>query len=150
MEENNNTQESINVNWEEKYNELWDKYLRLNADFDNFKKHNYNLINSLREYNNFDALYDLTFVLDNFERCIQYNEVTEGVELIINQIRSIFNKNEVVEMNYEKFDEKYHEAIGTTQMDNVESGKIVSVNQKGYIYKDKILRFAKVIVNMNK
>ena len=138
------------INWEEKYNELWDKYLRLNADFDNFKKHKNNLISDMRTYSNFSVLQDLTYVLDDFERCIQYNEVSEGVELIINNIRSIFNKNEVIEIICDMFDENYHEAVGTTQIDNVESGKIVSVNRKGYIYKDRILRFAQVIVNMNK
>ena len=98
---------------------------------------------------------DLLEVLDNFERAlsIETNEETskyqEGFKLIYDGIKDILNENEVKEIDAlgKKFDPLYHQSVTTRHEDDKEEEIVLEVYQKGYTYKDKILRPAMVIIN---
>ena len=129
---------------------LKDQSLRLQADFDNFRKRNASVVSKTREETKKDVLTDLLTVADNIERAMDMitDESTKaGIELVMNQILSIFKKYDVTEIKAlgEEFDPNFHNAI--MQEDNPEeAGKITMVFQKGYMINDTVLRYATVRV----
>lgn len=147
-------EETINedkiIETEQKEIDYKSKYMYLLADFDNYKKNTTNKITNFNKFKNKDILIEILNLKDNFERAINQEEVSEGIKLIYNQLLNILTKNNVEEVPYEFFNDKYHEAIGTTQNPKEEHYKITGVQQQGYLYNNEILRFAKVLVNINK
>lgn len=129
---------------------LKDKSLRLQADFDNFRKRNASIIAKTREDTTKDVLTDLLDVADNLDRAMEMIEdqnTRDGIQIVINQLEIIFKKYSVAEMKAlgEEFDPNFHNAI--MQEDNPdEAGKITMVFQKGYMIKDSVLRYATVKV----
>ncbi len=129
---------------------LKDKSLRLQADFDNFRKRNASVVTKTKEETTKDVLTDLLQVADNLERALDMitDENTKaGIMLVMNQVKTIFEKYHVTEMQSlgEQFDPNYHNAI--MQEDDPENaGKITMVFQKGYMIKDTVLRYATVRV----
>ncbi len=144
------------VNWEEKYNELNDTYLRLYADFENYRrkaiKEKAEMLKSAGE----KVLVNILPVVDNFERALQTIEsatdmkaVGEGVSLIYQQVLTFLKQNgvEPIVTENEPFDTELHEAITTIPVeDEAMKGKVVDCTQKGYKLYDKVIRFAKVVV----
>jgi len=136
--------------------ELNDRFLRLYSEFENYKKRTnkekMDLISTASE----KVILDLLPVIDDFERAIQHNQNTdeiialkEGFELIYHKLLTVLKRFEVAEVIAlgETFDTDLHEAITHFPAQNEEDkGKIVEVTQKGYILKDKVIRFAKVVV----
>ena len=99
---------------------------------------------------------DLLEVLDNFERALQHMEKLEGcseaykgVEMIYNQMRRVFEKHGITEIEVQKFDHSLCEAVSTVPTKEVEENSIVEVVQKGYKLHDRVLRPAKVVVAVN-
>lgn len=142
---------------EKKQNEeLKDSYLRLMAEYDNYRKRTLrekaDLIKSAGE----SVLSGLLPVIDDFERGLsvmqtsgESNENLEGVELIYNKFMSFLNAQGVksIETIGKDFDTEYHEAVTTIPAASPElKGKIVDCIQKGYTLNDKVIRFAKVVV----
>lgn len=129
---------------------LKDKSLRLQADFDNFRKRNASVVSKTREETTKDVLTDLLAVADNLERAmtmITDENTKAGIQLVMNQLNTIFEKYNVTEMQSlgAEFDPNYHNAI--MQEDDPENaGKITMVFQKGYMIKDTVLRYATVRV----
>lgn len=129
---------------------LKDKSLRLQADFDNFRKRNASVVSKTREETTKDVLSDLLTIADNLERALDaiQDECTKaGILLVMNQVQTIFKKYGVTEINAlnEDFDPNFHNAI--MQEENGEqAGKVTMVFQKGYMIKDKVLRYATVRV----
>ena len=133
-----------------------DKYLRLSADFDNFRrrtlKEKMELINSASE----KVLSNILSVIDDFERAIQASnnstdaEATkEGILLIYNKFKDFTKQNGVTEIDAigADFNTDMHEAITKIPAPTEElKGKVVDVIQKGYYLNDKVIRFAKVVV----
>jgi len=136
--------------------ELNDRFLRLYSEFENYKKRTnkekIDLIATASE----KVILGLLPVIDDFERAIQHNqkveEVTilkEGFELIYNKLLALLKRFEVEEIVAlgETFDTDLHEAITHFPAPSEEDkGKIMEVTQKGYKLKDKVIRFAKVVV----
>lgn len=136
--------------------ELNDKYLRLYAEFDNFKrrtaKERIELINTASK----NVLLDLLPVLDDFDRALKSMEtavdagpVTEGVRLIHSKFRNILSSQGLKEMEAvgQPFDPDIHEAVTNIPAPSEElKGKVVDEVLKGYYLNDKVIRFAKVIV----
>lgn len=141
---------------EERYAELNDKYLRLHAEFDNFRKRTnkekVDLINSASE----GVLKDLIPTLDDFERAIKNNEssediagVKEGFQLIYNKFKNTLEAKGLKPMNSEgqDFDVEIHEAIANVPAPSKKmKGKVIDAVEKGYYLNDKVIRFAKVVV----
>lgn len=144
------------ADWEQKYNELNDTYLRLNAEFDNYRKRTLKEKADLLKMGSERVLQDILPVIDDFERALENIEqakdvaaITEGVELIHSKFLNFLVKNNVKEIESigQVFDVDKHEAVTTVPAANEEDkGKIIDCIQKGYILGDKVIRFPKVIV----
>ena len=134
-----------------------DAYLRLMADFDNFRKNTLRDKQNLLKYGGEDAFKKLLPVIDDFERAIDHmeksddiNSLREGVNLIYSKFKTYLEQNELsvipAEMG-ETFDENIHDAMTLFPAPTPElKGKIVDCVTKGYKLKDKVIRFAKVVV----
>lgn len=140
---------------EQKVKLLEEDALRAKADLINYRKRKDEEVSNLLKYANADIIMSLLPVLDNFERVIN-NEVSddlknylEGFRLIYNQIKDILASNDVKEIEAldKEFDPVYHQSISMRKDESKESGIVLEVYQKGYTYKDKVLRPAMVIIN---
>ncbi|TZF83851.1 nucleotide exchange factor GrpE [Pedobacter sp. BS3] len=133
-----------------------DKYLRLYAEFDNFKRRTTKERIDLLQSAGKDILLSLLPVLDDFERAIKSMEnatdiesVKEGVMLIYHKLKTTLQQKGVKEMKSvgEPFNADIHEAISNIPAPSDDlKGKVVDELEKGYYLNDKVLRFAKVIV----
>ena len=138
--------------WEEKYNAEHDSYLRLAADYDNFRKRT--IKEKEQSYGNgkADAIEKLLPVYDNLERAL--NQPTEdeaykkGVEMTMNQLVNIFTGLgvEIFGNAGDTFDPNIHNAVMHTESEEVPENTITLVFQKGFKLGDKIVRFAMVQV----
>ena len=151
-----NTKESEPNDEHRELLELRDKYLRLAAEFDNYRKRTLrermDLIQSAGE----SLLRDLLPVVDDFERGIEHASEAEdmdairtGMSLIYNKLKEFLTNHGVREISAvnEPFDTNWHEAIVNISVPLDEmKGKIVDVIQKGYTLNDKVMRYAKVVV----
>ena len=139
-----------------KLSEINDKYLRLYSDFENYRKRTAKEKIELIDSSNRDLLSTFLPVVDDFERAITSNENTEdpavlkeGFLLIFNKINNIMEMEGVKPMNAlgKPFDVEYHEAITNIPVPKKSmKGKVMDVTEKGYFLKEKVLRYAKVIV----
>lgn len=147
------TPETPEVNpFEEKYNAEHDAYLRLAAEFDNFRKRT--VKEKEQSYGNgkADAVAKLLPVYDNLERAL--NQPTEdaaykkGVEMTMTELVKILNGLgvEIFGETGETFDPNLHNAVMHTEDDSVEENTITQVFQKGFKLGDKVVRFAMVQV----
>lgn len=153
----NNTEASDNVtDWEAKYNELNNSYLRLNAEFDNYRKRTLKEKAELLKSGSERVLVDIIAVVDDFERALDnisktedIDAVKEGVDLIYAKFVNFLTKHGVAEIETigQPFDTDKHEAITTIPAQSEEDkDKIVDSIQKGYTLGDKVIRYPKVIV----
>ena len=133
-----------------------DKYLRLYAEFDNFRRRTSKERAEARETEGKELLVALLPVLDDFERAQRSMEnavdvapVKEGVNLIQNKLKNILSQKGLKEMTAigEPFDADLHEAITNIPAPTDDmKGKVMDEMEKGYYLKDRVIRFAKVIV----
>ena len=134
-----------------------DQYLRLMADFDNYRKNQLKKTNDLVTYGGEEAFKKLLPIIDDFERAVEHNEKTEdvaalreGFKLIYGKLRTYLEQNGVTVIPAaagDEFDENVHEAITMCPAPAPElKGKLVDCATKGYKYKDKVIRIAKVVV----
>lgn len=162
--ENNSANEEVNVETEEKveptteelYAELNNKYMRIHAEFDNYRKRTNKEKIDIISNANAGVLKDMLPVMDDFDRAIQNNltsddidGVKEGFNLIYNKFKSILEGKGLKPMNSdgEAFDVEIHEAIANIPAPTDEQkGKVIEAVEKGYYLNDKVIRFAKVVV----
>ncbi len=141
---------------ETKNGELKDKYLRLFADFDNYKKRMAKERIELMNTAGKDILQDFLPVLDDFGRAIEAVEkaedvatAKEGMELIFNKLKNNLTAKGLkpMESTGENFDPEFHEALTEIPAPTEElKGKVVDTIEKGYYLNDRIIRYAKVVV----
>ncbi len=151
----NQVTEEVNE-WEKKYNDINDSYLRLMADFDNYRKRTIKEKADLIKNAGERIITDFLPIVDNFERALEsmktaedVDAVRQGVELIYNQVMSMMKANgvAVIETKEAPFDTEYHEAITTIPAPTPElKDKIVDCTTKGYTMNEKVIRHAKVVV----
>ena len=132
-----------------------DKYLRLFAEFENFKKRTSKERIELFKTAGQDVIVDLLPVLDDFERALKEVEKSEnpsefdGFKLISNKLRESLKSKGldfvVVEAG-DAFDSEIHEAITQIPAGDDQKGNVIDVIEKGYMLGDKILRYPKVVV----
>ena len=131
-----------------------DKYLRLVAEFDNFRKRNAKERLELMQTAGKDVIVSLLDVLDDSERAQKQLEtgaepaaIREGVSLVFNKLRNTLQSKGLKPMNSsgQEFNPDLHEAITEVPAPQM-AGKVVDEVQKGYYLNDKIIRFAKVVV----
>ena len=123
------------------------KYMRLMADFQNFKKRTEKQKSDIHAYANEKIVLGLIDVLDNFERalmadCAGVESFKEGMELIFKQLKDVMAAAGVSEIQAEnaEFDPNFHNAVMMEDTDQVESGHVSCVLQKGYILNGKVVR----------
>jgi len=144
------------VDFEEKFNEMNDKYVRLSAEFDNYRKRTLKERMEMMRNAGEDILINFLPVMDNIERAKQsiddakeIDAIKEGITLIHKNIFDFLTSRGISEINAvgEVFNTDFHEALTKTPApeDNLK-GKVVDVIEKGYKIKDKVLRFAKVVI----
>lgn len=160
---NNQTEENVadgasdNVtDWEAKYNELNNSYLRLNAEFDNYRKRTLKEKAELLKSGSERVLLDIIAVVDDFERALDnisktedIDAVKEGIDLIYSKFTNFLTKHGVKEIETigHAFDTDKHEAVTTIPAQSEEDkDKIIDSIQKGYTLDDKVIRYPKVIV----
>lgn len=150
------TTEDNQDSWEQKYLTLNDGYVRLMAEFDNYRKRTVKEKLELIQNGGERVISDILPIVDNFERALSnmesatdINAIKQGIELIYNQLISMLKQHGVkaIETENKDFDTEYHEAITTIPAPTDEAkGKIVDCTLKGYILNEKVLRHSKVVV----
>lgn len=133
-----------------------DKYLRLYAEFDNFRRRTIKEREEARKMEGKDVIVALLPVLDDFDRALRSMDsatdvtpVKEGVQLIQNKLKNVLAQKGLKEMESigTPFDPELHEAITNIPApDETSKGKVMDEMEKGYFLNDKVARFAKVIV----
>jgi molecular chaperone GrpE len=141
---------------EDRLEELSDKHLRLQAEFDNFRRRTIREKADLIKTGGESVLTGILPVIDDFERAIQsLKEVPEddpgkkGTLLIYSKFREFLKQNNVKEIEalHQDFDVDLHEALTKIPAPGKNlKGKVVDVIQKGYLLNDKVIRYAKVVV----
>ncbi|MBQ8272173.1 MAG: nucleotide exchange factor GrpE [Tidjanibacter sp.] len=136
--------------------EEWkDKYLRLSAEFDNYRKRTLREKMDLIESGGEDVIKSMLSVMDDFDRALSAMQsatdvasVREGVELIWQKMRDALKAKGVneIEAKGEVLDTDLHEAVAKFPAGEEQKGKVIDVVQKGYKLKEKVIRYAKVVV----
>jgi molecular chaperone GrpE len=141
---------------QEKLAEMQDKYIRLSAEFDNYRKRTLREKMDLSKYASENMLLGIIPLMDDFDRARAHmdsttdcNGLRDGINLIYGKFSDFLKQNGVKEIESlnSNFDVDLHEAIAKVPVDDVEKkGKVIDVVQKGYYLQDKVLRFSKVVV----
>lgn len=154
VEDAENKEDSCETIEKAQYDELYDKHLRLMAEYDNYKKRTLKEKEEIGSFATADAIEKLLPVVDNFERALdalsdsEKNTFTEGVELVYRQLMEIFEKMGVSEIEAvgKEFDPELHNAVMHIDDDNFGTNTIAEQFMKGYKYKDKVIRYSMVKV----
>ncbi len=141
---------------EEKLAEMQDKYIRLSAEFDNYRKRTLREKMDLSKYAAEDLFRNIIPLMDDFDRALAHMDTAtdcvamkDGIDLIYNKFSAFFKQNGIKEIEAMNlgFNVDLHEAIAKIPVQEEEKkGKIVDVVQKGYYIYDKVLRHSKVVV----
>ena len=134
---------------EKKYSEINDKYLRVMAEYDNFRKRTVKERDSLYADAYADAVKQMLPIIDNIERSVTFvtdEETKKGLNMIIAQMTEALEKMGVTVVETKTFDPNVHNAVMHVDDESYGEGEILDVFQKGYKYKDKIIRYAMVRV----
>lgn len=144
------------TNWQDKYQETYDTYLRLFSEFDNYRKRTLKERSELIKSAGSDIMSGLIPVLDDFDRALKsmdtaqdLESVKQGVQLIFHKLKSTLTEKGLAEIAalHEDFNPDIHEAITHIPAgDETQKGKVVDVLEKGYKIGEKIIRFPKVVV----
>ena len=124
---------------------------RLQADFENFKKITDKQNKEIIKFANENIIKEFLDCYEDFGRALEVENdenLREGIELTYNKFKDILTKEGVEEIpaKGEKFDLNKHEALMVQASDDVENGYVIEELMKGYMYKDKVLKYSKVIV----
>lgn len=134
---------------------LLDRLARTQAEFDNARKRAVKEQQDFRDYATIDSLKTLLPVIDSFERALQVksepSDFRDGVELIYKQLQDALAKQGVrpISAKGEPFDPRYHEAIEMVDTTEAKDHEVIEELQRGYKFKDRLLRPAMVKVARN-
>lgn len=128
---------------------------RLQADFENYIKRTNKEKEELKEISKQELIVKLLNIIDDFDKAVSHlnkeDENTQGINMIYNQLISFLQENQIKPINSigEKSDPFKHEVIKKIES-NEEEGRIIEEIQKGYLFKDQVLRHSKVIISNGK
>jgi molecular chaperone GrpE len=141
---------------EEKLAEMQDRYIRLSAEFDNYRKRTLREKMDLTKYASENLLLNILPIMDDFERALQHIDTASdsvsmknGIDLIYSKFCEFLKQNSVkeIESMNATFNVDIHEAVAKMPVEEEDmKGKVIDVVLKGYYLQDKVLRFAKVVV----
>lgn len=156
MEDKNESEETDQTDIGSEMTELRDKYLRLYAEFENYKKRTIREKLDMMKTAAQDTLAAILPVLDDFDRAKKVSDddnseesFSEGVTLVYHKLYTVLKNKGLEEMQStgEIFDPEYHEAVTEIPAPSEDmKGKVVDTIEKGYMLKDRIIRHAKVVV----
>jgi molecular chaperone GrpE len=146
--------DSIKNKMQEENDELRDKYVRLLAEFDNFKRRTAKERIELQQTAGKEMIIALLDVMDDCDRAenqilnSESKDSNEGTLLVFNKLRNLLQQKGVQAMESldTEFDPEKHEAISIVDTPDEMKGKVIDVLQKGYYLNEKLIRFAKVVV----
>ncbi|EHT8036512.1 nucleotide exchange factor GrpE [Staphylococcus pseudintermedius] len=133
-----------------------EQYLRLYAEFENYKRRIQNEAQTQKRYQAQKVLTDVLPALDNFERALKiegddesFNALKKGVEMVYKSLLKALEDNglEKIKTEGEQFDPNFHQAVMQDENPDFESGQITEELQAGYQLKDRVLRASMVKVN---
>jgi molecular chaperone GrpE len=138
--------------------ELQDRYVRLAADFDNFRRRALREREEAHQFGHQNLVKDLLATVDNLARAIEHARQSEagdlesllqGVELVERELLATLAKHGlgVIHAEGERFDPSLHEAMAQVEDENADEGTVVQVLQRGYVLRDRLLRAARVMVS---
>ncbi len=136
--------------------EYKDKLLRKAAEFENYKRRNENDQLNLLKYVAESFIIKLLPIIDDFERSLQHldnskdnDSIKQGIKLVYEKFMKILNDQgvTVIDSIGKPFDVHFHEALMQRKVKDVKPHTVVDVAEKGYMYKDRVIRHAKVIVS---
>jgi len=141
---------------EEKLAELQDKYIRLSAEFDNYRKRTLREKMELSKYAGENLLLNIIPLMDDFDRALKHMDIAtdciamkNGIDLIYGKFSEFLKQNGIKEIESlnSNFNVDLHEAVAKVPIgEDDKKGKVVDVVLKGYYLQDKVLRFSKVVV----
>lgn len=143
-----------------KADENWEKYVRVVADFDNYKKRAARERSEAIKYANEALIEKLLPIVDNFEAALaatnspqggaaqNIDSLKQGINMIYTQVKSFLSENgaEEIDAVNKPFDPNLHEAVSQQATDEVPEGQVVQQMRKGYKYRDRLIRPAMVVV----
>ncbi len=145
---------------EREYNELWDKYLRACADFENTRKRLERQTAEAIKFANESLIKELLNILDDLERTLSLaqNEhkdlaiFLKGIEMVLAHLYELLKKYGLkpIEAEGKIFDPHYHEVLLQVEDDTIPEHTVVEELQKGYLLNDKVIRTAKVKASKKK
>ena len=139
-----------------------DKYFRLAAEFDNYKKRQLQQVILKEQFANEAIAKDLFIAIDSLEIALDhisdkeksnnFRDFIKGIQLVHQQLMDVLKKHHIVKMNVlgEFFDPVKHEAVATVETDDIEENKVFAVFKAGYFLHDRVIRPAVVQVSKNK
>ena len=138
--------------------ELEEKLVRNQAELINYKRRKDDEVSRMLKYSQEDIILEILPIIDNFERAIKLDDnnledelskFLNGFKMIYTNLIEVLNKYEVKEIEAlgKEFDPTYHQAVLTDKDESKASGTVLEVLQKGYMYKDKVIRVSMVKVN---
>ncbi len=144
-----------------KIDELQDRYVRVHAELENFKKRTRREVGDFKKYAVEAIVKQLLPVFDNLERALWSvnssedagsSQITAGIEMTLKEIERVFDQFSIkaVDASGQKFDPAYHMAVGQEERDDMDENMVVNQFQKGYMLHDRLLRPAMVIVSKAK
>ncbi|MFO7557590.1 MAG: nucleotide exchange factor GrpE [Desulfobacterales bacterium] len=138
----------------------YDRFVRLSAEFENYKKRASREMSEFRKYANEMIIRELLPVVDNLERAIESSGddensnscVVEGVGMTLKEILKVFDQFEVkqIESLGQPFDPGFHEAVMREESDEYPENTVIKEFQKGYLMHDRLIRPAMVVVSSAK
>jgi molecular chaperone GrpE len=141
---------------DEKLAEMQDKYIRLSAEFDNYRKRTLREKMEMSKYAGENLLLTIIPLMDDFERALKHmdtntdcSSLRDGVNIIYGKFSDFLKLNGIKEIEAlnTNFNVDLHEAVAKTPVEDADKkGKVVDVLLKGYYLQDKVLRFSKVVV----
>nr|TXF86453.1 nucleotide exchange factor GrpE [Alkalicoccus halolimnae] len=156
LEEEASVEETEIDQLKQQVQDLEDRLLRLQAEYDNFRRRTKKEKESAAKYKSQSLAESLLPALDNFERALMINPETEeaksllqGMKMVHNQLSEALQSEEIeiMETVGQPFDPHMHEAVMQVESDEYDSNIIVEELQKGYLLKDKVIRPAMVKVS---
>ena len=145
---------------EEEAKETYDRFLRVSAEFENYKKRSAREMDDFRKFANQSLLKEMLSVVDNLELAINSananpksdSSLKEGLDLTHKEIMRVFDKFNVkpIESKGKSFDPTYHEAVMQEETEEYPKNTVINEMQKGYLIHDRLLRPAMVVVSKPK
>jgi len=140
--------------------ETYDRFLRVSAEFENYKKRSAREMDDLRKYANQSLIVEMLAVVDNLERALNSSNgnssndkcMADGVNLTLKEILKVFEKFNVkpIESIGQPFDPNFHQAMMQEETDDYPENTVITELQKGYMIHDRLLRPSMVVVAASK